>query len=425
MTDFTTADYFSDESVAADTYPYFDFLLDGRRVWREPHHGVVMVRVRGGARRAAGHGELLVVQHRGRAGSRFPVELAGDDVTGAGRAAPRRAADQRPDRHLRPAEAHRAPRAADAADHAEAPQGERGVHVAAGRPPARRVRRRRRVRVHRRLRAARSRCSSSPTCSACPRRTTTLFREAGVGTAAGGTGRTERPHHHPLEFLYGSSPRYIEDRRREPRDDVMTGLATATFPDGSIPEVDRRRADRRQPVRRRPGDHGPAARHRAAADRRRARAAAAAARRPRARSRASSRRRCGSRARSRATSGWRDVPTDRRRRRHPGRQHGDGAARRGQPRPAPVRATRTSCDIDRANARQHIAFGHGIHTCPGAPLARAEGRVSLERLLDRTDDIRISEAEHGPAGARRYEYPPTYMLRGLRAAPPRVRLSGS
>ena len=29
MADFTTTDYFSDESVAADTYPYFDFLLEG------------------------------------------------------------------------------------------------------------------------------------------------------------------------------------------------------------------------------------------------------------------------------------------------------------------------------------------------------------------------------------------------------------
>jgi hypothetical protein len=27
------------ESVAVDTYPYFDFLLDGRKVWREPYHG--------------------------------------------------------------------------------------------------------------------------------------------------------------------------------------------------------------------------------------------------------------------------------------------------------------------------------------------------------------------------------------------------
>ena len=31
------------------------------------------------------------------------------------------------------------------------------------------------------------------------------------------------------------------------------------------------------------------------------------------------------------------------------------------------------------------------------------------------DDIRISEAEHGPPDARRYEYVPTFILRGLRA----------
>jgi cytochrome P450 len=70
-------------------------------------------------------------------------------------------------------------------------------------------------------------------------------------------------------------------------------------------------------------------------------------------------------------------------------------------------------DLERPNARQHIAFGHGIHTCAGAPLARAEGRVTLNRFLDRTTDIRISEKEHGPAGARRYEYLPTFFLRGL------------
>jgi cytochrome P450 len=70
--------------------------------------------------------------------------------------------------------------------------------------------------------------------------------------------------------------------------------------------------------------------------------------------------------------------------------------------------------IDRPNARQHLAFGHGIHTCAGAPLARAEGRVVLERLLDRTTEIRIDERQHGPADDRRYEYLPTYFIRGLR-----------
>ena len=43
----------------------------------------------------------------------------------------------------------------------------------------------------------------------------------------------------------------------------------------------------------------------------------------------------------------------------------------------------------------------------------AEGRVAIERILDHTTDIRISEREHGPAGARRYQYVPTFILRGL------------
>ena len=70
-------------------------------------------------------------------------------------------------------------------------------------------------------------------------------------------------------------------------------------------------------------------------------------------------------------------------------------------------------DVDRANARKHLGFGFGIHPCAGAPLARAEARVTLNRLLDRTSDIRISETAHGPADNRRYEYLPTYLFRGL------------
>jgi cytochrome P450 len=69
--------------------------------------------------------------------------------------------------------------------------------------------------------------------------------------------------------------------------------------------------------------------------------------------------------------------------------------------------------LDRPNARQHIAFGRGVHTCPGAPLVRSEARVAIERLLARTDDIRISEEAHGPAGMRRFGYMPSFVLRGL------------
>jgi cytochrome P450 len=69
--------------------------------------------------------------------------------------------------------------------------------------------------------------------------------------------------------------------------------------------------------------------------------------------------------------------------------------------------------LDRANAKEHLAFGRGIHSCPGGPLARAEGRIGLERILDRMGDVGISEEHHGPPGDRRYEFEPTYILRGL------------
>jgi len=69
--------------------------------------------------------------------------------------------------------------------------------------------------------------------------------------------------------------------------------------------------------------------------------------------------------------------------------------------------------IDRPNAKVHIAFGRGVHACPGGPLARAEGRVSIERILDRMHNIRLSEEHHGPPSDRRFEYEPTWVLRGL------------
>jgi cytochrome P450 len=69
--------------------------------------------------------------------------------------------------------------------------------------------------------------------------------------------------------------------------------------------------------------------------------------------------------------------------------------------------------VDRHNARAHIAFGRGAHTCPGGPLARAEGRVSLDRILDRMRNISLDEEHHGPPTDRRYRYEPTWILRGL------------
>lgn len=70
-------------------------------------------------------------------------------------------------------------------------------------------------------------------------------------------------------------------------------------------------------------------------------------------------------------------------------------------------------DIDRPNARNHLGFSRGAHGCLGAPLGRIEARIAVERILARTADIRISDEHHGPAGARRYRFEPTYSFRSL------------
>ncbi|MBK1786231.1 cytochrome P450 family protein [Prauserella cavernicola] len=40
----------------------------------------------------------------------------------------------------------------------------------------------------------------------------------------------------------------------------------------------------------------------------------------------------------------------------------------------------------------HLAFGHGIHYCVGAPLARLEGEIAIGRLLDRFPGLALAEA---------------------------------
>ena len=69
--------------------------------------------------------------------------------------------------------------------------------------------------------------------------------------------------------------------------------------------------------------------------------------------------------------------------------------------------------FDRPRIKEHLSFGRGVHTCLGAPLARAEVRIMLDRFLEHTSHIDISEAKHGKAGERTFDYEPTWILRGL------------
>ena len=55
---------------------------------------------------------------------------------------------------------------------------------------------------------------------------------------------------------------------------------------------------------------------------------------------------------------------------------------------------------DRRNVAGHLAFGTGVHTCIGAPLARLEGRIAIERVLTRLRDLRLvegAEIRHVPS----------------------------
>ena len=418
MTDFDAIDFFRDDDVRRRSVPLLR--VPPRAVpgaaRAAPRRGDGH-RLRRSDRGVPRHRDVLVVQLRDRTVPRLPGTARRRRRQRAHRGAPRRAADERPAPDPRPAGAHRPPRVADAADHAEAPQGERGVHVAPRRPSDRRVRRQRATASSSASSRARSRCWSSPICSVSRKPITRCSgpssRRKRPGRAVGSTGQADgaQPVGVPL--------RAVHRLRR-----------------GSAAQSDRRRADR--------------AGHRDVPRRIDCPRSSTSCASPRTCSPPGRRRPCACSATALLLLGehpelqqlLRDerdripnfveetlrfespIKGDFRLSRVPTTVGGvdipagttvmvlNGAANRD-----PRRFERADeFQLDRANARQHIAFGHGIHTCPGAPLARAEARVSIERLLDRMTDITISEAEHGPADARRYEYAPTYILRGLTRA---------
>ena len=70
-------------------------------------------------------------------------------------------------------------------------------------------------------------------------------------------------------------------------------------------------------------------------------------------------------------------------------------------------------DPDRPHLMSHLAFGSGEHFCLGAALARAEGRIALEVLLDRLDDLRPDDG----VDLDRLDYEASYVLHGIRRLP--------
>jgi cytochrome P450 family 150 subfamily A5 len=220
-----------------------------------------------------------------------------------------------------------------------------------------------------------------------------------------------RVQHKPLEYLYEKFTQFVEDRRRAPRDDVLTSLATATYPDGALPEVQDITvlasglfaAGHETTVRllgymfQALGEDA-ALQHTLRAARDKIPAFIEESLRLSTPIQADFRL-----ARRATTLGGIEVK--------PGTSvMVIPAAANRDPRkfenPSELR-------LDRANARHHLAFGSGIHSCAGAPLARTEARISAELLLDRLGDIRISDEKHGPPGARRYEHPQTFIVHGV------------
>jgi cytochrome P450 len=412
-TNFDQVDFFSDASLLDDPYPYFEHLRSKCPVTPLPHHGVVAV---------SGHEEATDVYRNAETFSScnsvigpfatFPEPLEGDDVSPIIERY----------RHQLPMNEHMV--TMDPPQHTQ----ERALLM--------------RLITPKRLKQNEDfmwrladrqldellddgRCEfisaySKPFAMLAvadllgvPESEHQRFREGfGLSASPGELGGTEGPGLNALDWLDDYFATYVEDRRRQPRKDVLTDLALATYPDGSTPDVT---AVVRSATFLFAAGQETTARLLATAMRylceypqlqdelreHRERIPDFIEETLRIESPVKADFRLARRA---TTVGGVEI--------RPGTPVMllNGAANRDPRRfecPAEFR-------LDRANAKEHIAFGRGAHACPGGPLARAEGRISLERILDRMRNIRLSEEHHGPAAARHFEYEPTWVLRGLR-----------
>lgn len=408
MTDLDTTDYFMSGRLIRDPYPYWDALREQCPVYREPHHDVYMV---------TGYEEALAVYHDPDSFSScnsvtgpfpgFPVPLEGDDVSALIDAH----RDELPFTDQLPS--------FDPPKHTA----HRGLLMRLLTPKRMKENEESMWRLaHRQIDefAANGKCEFVGDFAAplamlviadllgVPESDHERFREQLGRQANLGEPGVE---HSPLEFLYDAFRTYIEDRRRAPRGDVLSQLANATFPDGSTPTVEDAMlvaanlfaAGQETTVRlltftmQKLGEDAEL-QERLRADREQIPNFIEEALRFESPIKGDFRL-----SRVPTTIGGVDIPAG------STLMVINGAANRDERQfecPAEFRP-------DRHDAREHLAFGHGIHFCVGASLARAEGRITVECMLDRVRDIRVSEEMHGPFDGRRYRYVPTYMLRGL------------
>lgn len=410
MSDFDSVDFFTDESVIPDPYPYYEHLRSQCPVTTEPHHGIVAV---------SGYEESVAIYRDTATFSscnsfagpylELPTEQ-GQDVEAA--------IEQ--NRHLFPMSEHMVTQ--DPPEHTK------------NRELLKRLLTPKRLKENEdfmwRLAdrqidefIANGKCELIQAYSkpfsllviadllGVPEEDHDEFRMTLGGATVPGSEDADMTHHNPLEFLDDKFTAYIEDRRREPREDVLSGMANARYPDGSLPEVvDVVRtatflfAAGQETTAKLIGvalqliADRPELQQLLREDRSRIPAFIEEALRLESPVKSDFRL-----ARKHATVGGVDIPAGTSVMILPGAANRD--PRRFE--------TPEEFRVDRENVREHIAFGRGVHSCPGGPLARVEGRVTVERILDRLADITLAETKHGPAGDRRFDYEPTYLLRGL------------